>query len=274
MVVGYSAEKQLSKASSTRQELMAQLCIEYWVDHLIRRIGEPGYQLAVTLVTDSKASIDILEQIPNKIGLKEFLQPDTDVAMEVAALRSKNSCRHTETIKVNGHIDIEEAPDEFHWRLNDEADKLATLAREKVENGLLEASRPVLLPKSKVVCSISGILCINNMNVHIHQALTSTTIQEYLCNKYSWTVPVFSKINWTAHQLAIAQYQSLQQVTVMKYVHGWLATKKRRWRDGEFSTPLCLVCNEVEDSRHMFCCQYTLTWWRHGIMKYKGCRRT
>ena len=150
---------------------------------------------------------------------------EENTLISLNSLRKKNSCRHTETIKVNSHIQIEEVSDEFHWRLNEEADKLATLAREKVEGGFLEARRPVLLPESKVVCIISGTLCINNMNENIHQALTSATIQEYLCNKYAWTVQVFCKINWTAHQGAVAHYQLLQQVTVMKYVHGWLATK-------------------------------------------------
>ena len=65
-----------------------------------------------------------------------------------------------------------------------------------------------------------------------------------------------TKINWTAHQGSIANYRSLQQITAIKYVHGWLATKKRRWRDGEFTTPLCLACNEVENSRHIFYCKH------------------
>ena len=268
LVAGYSAEKQSPGASSTRQELLAQLCIEYWLDHLITTLGEPGCQLSVELVTDSKASIDILDNMPQKIGMNEFLKPDMDVAMAVADRRARRSSCTMDIIKVNSHIGLEEAPDEFHWRLNDEADKLATLAREKVESGLMDSREPVLLPESKVICSINGTLCTNNMKQVIHQTLTSPRIQEYLCVKYGWTASVFSNINWTAHQAGISQYQLLPKVTVMKYIHGWLATTKRRWRDGELSTPICLLCNEAEDSRHMFCCYNTeLSAARLGVYK-------
>ena len=255
LVYGYSAEQQFTTASSTRQELLAQLCIEYWVDHLISKLGEPGYQLTVKLVTDSKASIDILENMSRKIGMNEFLKPDMDVAMTVDTRRTQRLHCQLEVIKVNSHIGIDEAPDEFYWRLNEEADKLATLAREKVESGLLEARSPVLLPESKVICSIAGKLCVNTMKDSIHTVLTKSLLQEYLCLKYGWTDSVWSTINWKAHQEGIAKYQILPKVTVMKYIHGWLATTKRRWREGELSTPLCLLCDTVEDRGHMFCCQ-------------------
>ncbi len=220
LVFGHSAEAQSSGASSMRQELLAQLCIEYWLDHLIRTLGEPGCHLSVQLVTDSKASIDILDNMENKIGMTEFLKPDMDVAMAVAARRARRSRCKMDIIKVNSHIGLEEAPDEFHWRLNEEADKLATLARTKVESGRMASRKPVLLPESKVTCSVDGILCTNNMTQVIHHALTTPMIQEYLCIKYGWTASVFSNINWSAHQAGIAQYQLLPKITVIKYIHG------------------------------------------------------
>ena len=67
----------------------------------------------------------------------------------------------------------------------------------------------------------------------------------------------FELINWDAHQLAIEQFYGLQQVTVMKYIHGWLATKQRRFREGVYSSPQCELCHEIEDSHHIFSCQHT-----------------
>ena len=45
----------------------------------------------------------------------------------------------------------------------------------------------------------------------------------------------------------------------MKYIHGWLATKKRRWRDGAANNPQCLLCQQEEDNLHFFRCTNQLT---------------
>ena len=53
VVTGHAAENQLDKrASSTWQELLAQLAIAYWVQHLLQVLGIPGWPLRIILVTD------------------------------------------------------------------------------------------------------------------------------------------------------------------------------------------------------------------------------
>ncbi len=72
IVTGHAAEGQREKnASSTRQELLGQLAIEYWVTQLIQTLGEPGWDLQAHVVIDSQASIDKLDRCKQLIGIKD-----------------------------------------------------------------------------------------------------------------------------------------------------------------------------------------------------------
>lgn len=46
------------------------------------------------------------------------------------------------------------------------------------------------------------------------------------------------------------------RVTVIKLIHGWLATKKKRYHHGSFSSPKSLFCSDDEDSHHIFRCPH------------------
>ena len=72
--------------------------------------------------------------------------------------------------------------------------------------------------------------------------------------KYGWSVAMFGSVDWESHHNVINQYPKFQRATIIKYLHGWLATKKRRWREGTFTDSSCPLCGEVEDRYHMFQC--------------------
>ncbi len=256
LIRGYAAEEQVSgNGSSTRQELLAQLCVEYWIIHLLKKLGEPDSPIRVQVVTDSQASIQIREGICTAMSMTNFLKPDVDVAMELHRCRSENKHSNLEFHKVKSHILEVEAPDENHWRLNKEADDLATDAREAVEAGQLQAQKPQFLNGARVMCIAQGNLCTSNVKDFVYDSIYSNTMENFLCNKYNWTQRVFNTVDWENHHSALAKYHGLQKVTVFKYIHGWLATKKRRYREGRFSTSQCELCSETEDSIHIFCCQ-------------------
>ena len=190
------------------------------------------------------------------VGMKDLLKPDADIAMELDYRRKNNKHSTMNIFKVQSHIDEDDAPDELLWRINNEADGLATLAREKVQQGELEATTPGFLEGSKAMCIIRGTYCTNNLQERIFNTIYKDNMEDFLCRKFGWTPSTFLSIDWEAHQSALEQFYGLQQVTVMKYVHGWLATKKRMFREGSYSSPLCELCHETEDSQHIFCCQH------------------
>ena len=89
IVQGSAAELQTTNLpSGTRQELLGQLCIEYWVQHLIKTMGESAYKIQLNLVTDSQASIQIMAKLSDVISMKDLLGPDIDVAIYRSNLQS------------------------------------------------------------------------------------------------------------------------------------------------------------------------------------------
>ena len=256
LIKGYSAELQLAgTGSSTRQELLAQLCVEYWVTQLLEKLGEPRSPLLINLITDSQSSIQIREGIGTSSAMKSLLTPDIDVAMEIDRCRKVNKASNITFHKVNSHIAEIEAPNETFWRINNEADALATEAREAVEARQFIAEKPKFLKGAKAMCKVRGDCCTVNMQELIHRGVYEDTMTEYLCNRHNWTKRIFQSVDWETHKKALAYYQGVQKVTAIKYIHGWLSTKKRKYREGAHASPQCELCEEIEDSQHLFCCQ-------------------
>ena len=81
------------------------------------------------IITDSASSIQIVESFKTKVGMKPFLQAETDVGMEVLSLQQQYQQVTYGLMKVNSHIDKEDATNERYWELNDFVDYLATEAR-------------------------------------------------------------------------------------------------------------------------------------------------
>lgn len=259
LISGCSSERQIiSDPSSTRQELLAQLCIEYWINELVWRLGTPRSQLNIHLITDSQASIMMRERFDKVIGIKYYLRSDMDVIMELARQRKLNDHSRLEIHKVRSHIGVEEAENEQYWTVNVEADALATLVRDKVERGVMEANYPCPLPGVKAICMTTSIPWTGDIKSRLYSAVHGWSMKEFLCRKYSWTEQTFHLIDWEAHKSAITKHPKLQQVTIHKYIHGWLATQKRRFREGYYTSPKCILCDAEEDDQHIFCCSHDM----------------
>ena len=72
-------------------------------------------------------------------------------------------------------------------------------------------------------------------------------MQEYLCNKHGWTNYIFNSVDWVAHGKALCAVPYLQRITVIKIIHGWNATKRRRFCMGGVDSPQCQLCNTEEN---------------------------
>ena len=238
LVQGHSAELQPSTtASSTRQELLGQLAIEYWLEHMQEVLGEPNGKIKINLVTDSQASIEILKNLEWVIGIKAVLKADVDVGLAIFHKRKQTQWAQFTTTKVKSHIAMADAPDDLCWLVNEEADGLAIEAREKVGSKEMEARSPCLLPGTRAGCVIGDTMVTQNLKQQIQSQIHDSTLSQYLCEKYSWSERIFSDIDWIAHEQAVSTLPLLQRVTIIKYIHGWLATKSRRYRDGAFFQP-------------------------------------
>ena len=181
--------------------------------------------------------------------------PGVDVALAISSKQKILPWVKLKMVKVKSHIPIEEAQNQFHWEVNDLADKLATTVRQKVENQEERAALPILLEGSIVGCRVEGILCGNEMKKKVREQIGTVDLINYLCYKYLWTKEIFSSIDWLAHGVALNRIPQVNRITVTNIIHGWTATKQRRCREGGTYSPACQLCGKVEDAHHIWTCK-------------------
>ena len=255
VLIGFSPKYQPSiSASSTRHELLGQLAVEYWLMKLRSQWHSPRYRISLVLVTDSQSSIEILKATDRLTGISDTLCPEMDVALEIKEVQKNNPWIERQIVKVTSHIDKEEAPDEFLWECNRLADQLATEARTFFPPEVISARQPILFQGTRIGCKIHGRLENNSLYKIIRLTVDGSILTEYLSNKYGWSQNTFEDIAWNEHFQEINRYPKPMRATLTKYLHGWLANKKRRFRTGSFIDPCCPLCGEIESTSHMFTC--------------------
>ena len=256
VIEGFAGEYQpLPSASSTRQELLGQLGVEYWINRLSKRWGTPRRPIRMELITDSKASIDIMSNVEAILGVGDTLRAEMDVALKIYAQRNSRQWVQRSVTKVQSHIEQFQVPDEYAWMCNERADTLATSAREVYTEDRVKTLPPIMWDGTIAVCKIGGLDVNNDLFGQLRLSMTGDTMRGFLINKYEWSERVFRDIDWTAHQREIQKVPPGRKVTLVKYIHGWLATKARRSREGVFNNAMCPLCGEDEIRVHIFECQ-------------------
>ncbi len=133
------------------------------MDRFQSQWGVPRNKIKITLVTDSQASIKIMNNMADMIGIRAFLNPEMDVALELYQLRVVHTWILWDIQKVESHIDIEHAPNEFFWRCNAFVDEQATIARVDTPLDLLKHRESHILPGAQAGCKISGNIENNSL---------------------------------------------------------------------------------------------------------------
>ena len=255
MIAGFSGEYQPSQsASSTRQELLGQLAVEYWIKRLQKRWGVPRNGLTVTLVTDSQSSIDIMDKISGASSIRDMLNPEMDVALEIYQQRLLKPWVLVEIVKVQSHIELSQAPDEFFWHCNLLADQMATNARNIYTIETVKQQEMHLFPAARAAIRINDRIENNNLYMRLKEDINGQVMKNYLLEKYSWTNELFSSIDWVAYGRAFKKLKPQRKPTVVKYIHGWLATNKRQYFNGKKLTNTCVLCGQEEHRKHLFQC--------------------
>ena len=257
IIQGCAGEYQPKRtASSTRQELLGQLGLEYWLRRLGIKLGIPNRQVTVTLITDSQSSIDIIANAHRMTGIKDTLQPDMDIGLEVAHQYKLTNWVIRQVIKVESHIEEEKAPNKFYWECNELVDRMATNARSLFSIESLKLTRIGVLPGTWAGCIIQKSLVNSDLYRNLKEHIHGTELRKFLMTKYGWTEKTFKLVDWEEHDRQLKAFSIQQRVTLVKYIHGWLATQRRRFREGSSVTAQCPLCGEEETRGHLFCCQY------------------
>jgi hypothetical protein len=89
-------------------------------------------------------------------------------------------------------------------------------------------------------------------------------ISHYYNEKYGWDHNVFQDIDWHLQHKALSTFADPDQCRILKFVHGWLPTNKRLFREGTESSPKCILCNHLEELQSIFSHALTTAWNQFG----------
>ena len=187
-------------------------------------------------------------------GLKDTIRAEMDVALELGRQRQANWWVHRELVKVESHIEMIHAPNTFYWTCNDKADKLASIARDCFSLDELKKQHFPVLQGTRAICVIDGRQVNNDLLPALKEKLMGSALKMFLMEKYGWNEVMFQSVCWEAHQTELHKIPIIRRPTLIKYIHGWLATKQRRYREGAFKDPLCPLCGSEERTNHFLRC--------------------
>lgn len=139
--------------------------------------------------------------------------------------------------RFHSHIPISEAPNEFYWAFKEAVDKLATTARQELPVSRLTGQSSHVFHGHRAGCKINGRIENNNLYKILKEAINGTCLKWYLIEKYDWSESSFQSVAWSIHQRETQKIIRQKRVTLVKYNHGWLATNKRRSREGTSCPP-------------------------------------
>lgn len=109
-------------------------------------------------------------------------------------------------------------------------------------------------PGATAVVLMGDRICTTRLKEEIADQVHSPSIQYYMSSKYGWDRDTLLSIGSEGHSAAISKFSLLERITLVKCLHGWLATRKRQSRRKKGISPVCPLCNHVEDKHHLFTC--------------------
>ncbi len=133
-------------------------------------------------------------------------------------------------------------------------DQLATGARSIYTIHQLKIKPGYVFPRAKAVCTINGRLENNNLYLVLKNTISNHVFHDYLLAKYDWSQASFNKKCWRANGRELQRLSKARKVTVIKYIHGWLANNKRQFFTPKSIDKMSPLCGNIEDRRHLFCC--------------------
>jgi hypothetical protein len=82
----------------------------------------------------------------------------------------------------------------------------------------------------------------------IMQKASEIPIQNYYREKYGWPRMVFSSIHWELQHKALQSDKLSDQRRIIKFVHDWLPTHLRLFREAQAESPACQLCGALEET--------------------------
>jgi ribonuclease HI len=140
----------------------------------------------------------------------------------------------------------------FSALLNTMADEQASHHREMMDGPADEVTN---LMKAQLRIGHMAITRDSQRNL-IHAA-GKIPLLEYYHNKWGWSQATFDAISWKIQKKALDHFDINDQTRIQKFVHSWLPTQTRLFKEGATTSPKCKLCSELyEDNFHLLNCQH------------------
>jgi hypothetical protein len=121
----------------------------------------------------------------------------------------------------------------------------------------MEAPESDVLKLAKTQLQINNIVITRDSQRWLLHLAGKIPLQAYYNKKWGWTDRIFDSISWKTQHSALQKFDTHDQTRILKFVHGWLPTQHRLYKEGTTSTPKCKLCQELyEDNLHLFSCKH------------------
>jgi hypothetical protein len=198
---------------------------------------------------DNKAMIQRMESYRNRVPNSRWnLRPDADITN-----KANGYLRRIPAILEHVKSHQDEANETknltFSANLNIIADALATQQRESMVRPVTH----VLGDHCHLV--IQDRYITRDTQKWLMQKAGEIPIQHYYREKYGWKWDAFNAVHWEVQHKVLRTYQQSDQRRILKFVHGWLPTNHRLYREGQEASPTCPLCGNLEETNdHLLDC--------------------
>lgn len=204
------------------------------------------------ILIDSKSLIQRISKYRTHINTPRWnLRPDEDICK--VAFKLLQSLPAT-LVHIKSHQEKTAQSSDSHLdiTLNDIADNEATCQRNSMTK-----------PAHQVDNIGVAQLRLHNMAITresqrwLLQVAGRIPIQQYYRDRYGWSANTFNSISWETQWAVLRQYNQDDQTRIIKFVHGWLPTQSRKFKEGDSASPRCRLCSAmVEDNIHLWSCSH------------------
>jgi hypothetical protein len=250
-----------SMAESFRAEAYGATSACLFLHNLIRKFNIQKENHRWTLYIDSKSLIQRLDSFRTKTNIPRWnLRPDEDICRVAAEIIQKLPLRIQH---IKSHQDKKQKMEELPLEvvLNTMADREATRQRQSMEKP--EANVNILGPAQ---LRINNIAITRDSQRWLLNTAGKIPIQQYYKERLGWSESIFDQISWDTQLAALRRYKQEDQTRIIKFVHGWLPTQHRKFKEGTAPSPRCKLCASLmEDNIHLLKCT-------HGKMRLTQAR--
>ena len=137
------------------------LAMQYVLEIVKETIGRNSMP-ELNFVTDSAAAKSIRQKNIEDFQSNRWLDQEMAIESEIRRMEIASGIRPTEIVWTKSHIETNTAKDPYLTHMNDMADSLSTLARDKVESEPTHQVVHGMFPGSRIALLINGYVVHNN----------------------------------------------------------------------------------------------------------------